>query len=156
MFSIAQLIDRAKARTGIESDYKLAQTLGVTRGAVSQYQHGKILPDDRVITLLCEMSGDDAAVIAAEIQAERAKTEEGKTLWRLIAERLRHAPAVAASWAIFAVCFAILSIAPSPSVAGTLAGRNSENGNFTSDTSYKVNELCEPRSWLLLQVLPQP
>lgn len=107
MFSIADLLERAKAKANIESDYRLAKVIGITHGAMTHYRQGRTLPNESVIEQLCALSGDDAGVIAAQIQAERSKTPEAKNMWLMVAARLRGA----AQTAILSVCFAIALIA---------------------------------------------
>lgn len=107
MFSVAELLDRAKAGGSIESDYRLAKVIGITHAAISSYRVGKTMPNDRILGQLCALSGDDVAVVAAEIQAARAQSDEGKTMWLMIAKRL----AGGATTAILSVCFAISLIA---------------------------------------------
>ena len=65
------------------------------------------MPDERVLEQLCALSGDDVAVFAAHIQAERARTPEGKNLWAMIAARL----AGGAQTAFLSVLFSIGLIA---------------------------------------------
>ena len=107
MFSVADLLDRAKARAVIESDYRLAKVIGITHGAMTNYRTGRTLPDERVLEQLCALSGDDLAVTAAQVQAERARTSEGRAMWLMVARRLSGA----ATTAILSVCFAISLIA---------------------------------------------
>jgi len=71
------------------------------------------MPDARVLEQLCALSGDDLAVFAAQIQAERERTPEGKNMWLMVAARLRGA----AQTAILSVCFAIALIAAPASEA---------------------------------------
>lgn len=107
MISIADLLDRAKAGGNIESDYRLAKVIGISHGTMTGYRSGKSRPDARVLEQLCALSGDDVAVFAAQLQAERERTPEGKTMWLMIAKRLSGA----AQTAILSVCFAIALIA---------------------------------------------
>lgn len=107
MISIADLLDRAKAGGHIESDYRLAKVIGISHGTMTGYRSGKSRPDARVLEQLCALSGDDVAVFAAQLQAERERTPEGKTMWLMIAKRLSGA----AQTAILSVCFAIALIA---------------------------------------------
>lgn len=107
MFSIAQLLDRAKQNGNIESDYRLAKIIGISHGTMTGYRSGKSMPDARILEQLCALSGDDLAVVAASIQAERERTSEGRAVWLMIAKRL----AGGASTAILSVLFAIGLIA---------------------------------------------
>ena len=107
MFSVAQLLDSAKEKGNIESDYRLAKVIGISHGTMSGYRSGKSMPDERVTEQLCALSGDDVAVVAAQLQAERSRTAEGKTMWMMIAKRL----AGGASTAILSVLFTAILIA---------------------------------------------
>lgn len=121
---IANLLDSAKAKAAIESDYRLAKVIGITQSAVSNYRMGKTMPDERVLSQLCALSGDDAAVMAAQVQAERSRTPEGKSLWSLVAARLqsdrRHAVRGVGT-AILSVLFSIVLIAGQAIEAGATA-----------------------------------
>lgn len=108
MFSVADLLDRAKARGNIESDYRLGKVIGITHSTISGYRSGKTKPDERVLEQLCALSGDDPHLIAAQLQAERARTSEGKSMWLAIAARLQGGKA---STAILSVVFAIALLA---------------------------------------------
>lgn len=89
LITVDALLDKAKAAHSIPSDYKLAQVLGVTDGAVRNYRHGRSMPDDLVIMKLCELSGDDPEYVAACIQSQRAANDESAGLWSRVAERLK-------------------------------------------------------------------
>lgn len=107
MFSIANLIDRAKAGGNIDSDYKIADVIGISHQAIYAYRTKNTLPNDKVIAQLCALSGDDVGVIAAQIHAARAKSEDVRSMWTLIAKRL----AGGASTAVLSVLFAISLLA---------------------------------------------
>lgn len=116
MFSVAELLDRAKARAGFESDYRLAKVIGISQGTMNGYRHGKSMPDARVLEQLCALSGDDPDVIGAQVQAERERTKEGKALWLRVAARLQ-AGAATVMTAIFSVVLALLFVAGTPGTA---------------------------------------
>lgn len=107
MISIAKLLDSAKAKAGIESDYRLAKVIGITHSVISGYRLAKSMPNEKILAQLCALSGDDVAVVAAEIQALRAQSPEGKNMWLMIAKRL----AGGAGTAILSVLFSIALIA---------------------------------------------
>lgn len=94
MFSVAKFLDRAKARGHLDSDYQLAKAIEITQSAISQYRKGKTRPDAVVITKLCTLSGDDPAIVVAEIEADRSTTVEGRILWSNVARRLQATAAV--------------------------------------------------------------
>lgn len=107
MFSIANLLDAAKAKANIESDYRLAKAIGITHQAMSAYRAGKTLPNAQVIDQLCALSGDDAGLIAAQVEAARAADGPVRMMWLSVAKRLQGG----ATTAILSVCFAISLLA---------------------------------------------
>lgn len=121
MFSVAALLDRAKAKAGIESDYRLAKVIGISHQGMTNYRTGKSMPDARVLQQLCALSGDDLDVIGAQVQAERERTAEGRALWLRVAARLQAGAATALS-AIFAVLIAIAFVAGTPGAARAFDG----------------------------------
>jgi hypothetical protein len=127
MFSIAELLDRAKAGGNIDSDYRLSKVIGITHQGMTNYRMGKTLPNESVIGQLCALSGDDPGVIAAQIQAARSKTPEAVNMWNLIAKRL----AGGASNAILSVCFAIALIAAPASDARATTLNAYKTGEFS-------------------------
>lgn len=87
--NVAALLDKAKVIHSLPSDYKLALVLGVQQTTLTNYRHGKTLPDARVIQSICGLTGDDPALLLAEVEAERAKTAEARALWLEVVQRLR-------------------------------------------------------------------
>lgn len=126
MFSVALLLDRAKANGRIESDYRLAKVIGISHSVISGYRAGKSMPDARVLEQLCALSGDDLAVVAASIQSERERTPEGKAVWLGIAKRL----AGGAQTAILSVLVAIGLIAGNVVDARAATHEGAENQKF--------------------------
>jgi transcriptional regulator with XRE-family HTH domain len=112
VINTSDLLDKAKVIHNLPSDYKLALVMGISHSALTNYRQGKTLPDARIIQLICELTGDDPALIAVQIEAQRAKTSEARSLWDLVAKRLQ-AAALAAIFA--AVC--VGTLAPLPSYA---------------------------------------
>jgi len=106
MFSIADLLERAKAKANIESDYRLAKVLRIKQSAISNYRAGR-LPNVEILEALCALSGDDAGLIVAQVEAERAADGPVRTMWLSVAKRL----AGAVTPAILAAVFTIFSIA---------------------------------------------
>jgi hypothetical protein len=128
MFFIAQLLERAKLSANIETDYRLAKILSVNQSALGNYRAGRSYPNDKILAQLCALSGDDVAVMAAQIQAARAQSPEGKSMWESIAARLRGG----VSTAILSVLFTIgLIAAPVDSArAGGLVAQKIEQLNL--------------------------
>lgn len=107
MFSIAEFLDRAKARALIVSDYQLAKLIGKNQNVITHYRHGRSLPNEETVQQICILSGDDPDLVMAQIQAARAKEGPARVMWSRIAARL----AGGATTAILSVCFAISLIA---------------------------------------------
>lgn len=103
MFSVNDFLDRAKRGAGIESDYALAQRIGVTRANVSNWRHDRNAPDGRAIIALCALSGDDPEHVAACVQSMRAANDEESELWRRVADRLKQSGAASIAFALLVV-----------------------------------------------------
>ncbi|WP_302172853.1 hypothetical protein [uncultured Hydrogenophaga sp.] len=91
--NVPALIDKAKDMHRLSSDYKLALVMGISHRSLASYRHGMTLPDARVIAKLCELTGDDPAVVLAEVEEQRATSAEAKALWHSVAVRLQQAAA---------------------------------------------------------------
>lgn len=129
--NIALLLDKAKVIHRLSSDYKLALVLGVDQKSLRNYRAGITLPDARVISLLCGLTGDDPTILAVEIEEQRAKTDEARNLWHMVAQRLQ----AGAAAAIFSVLFVLGFGAGLPMDAHASAPTFQ---NFSSYTSWKV------------------
>lgn len=88
MQTVDQLLDAVKARHKIGSDYKLAQFLGMTDSAIRNYRHKRSMPDEVACVKIAQALDLDGDVLAAQIQAQRARDEETKAFWRRLAARL--------------------------------------------------------------------
>ncbi len=75
-------IDRLKADKGIESDYKIAMVLGLTRGAISQHRVGKVttLDDKTAFRIETELKLPHGEVIFDQ-HAEREKDPTLSKMW---------------------------------------------------------------------------
>lgn len=135
MFSIAHLLDRAKASAGIDSDYRLAKAIGITHAAISNYRVGKSLPNTRILEQLCALSGDDAGLIVAQVEASRAAEGPVRNMWLSVAARL----AGRAKVDILPILFAIALIAASALPARASEALIAKAWNLTSYTSYEVD-----------------
>jgi hypothetical protein len=147
MFSVADLLERAKARGNIDTDYRLSKVIAIKQSALSNYRAGRSMPDDRVLEQLCALSGDDLGVVAAQIQAERARTPDSKNMWLMIAKRL----AGGASTAVLSVVFAISLIAGYAQPAGAAALKHVQTAKvdflyIVSTTFLSVGTFVERRS----------
>lgn len=104
-FDVNGVLDAIKERHGLKSDYKLGLYLGITNGSVRNFRHGRSLPDERICQILAEAAGIDPLILAAQVQAQRSKTAEARSLWEAIAARLQVAAHGLAA-AIFSVLIA--------------------------------------------------
>ncbi|AOS79201.1 hypothetical protein Q5W_09610 [Hydrogenophaga sp. PBC] len=105
--NIAALLDKAKVMHRLSSDYKLALVMGVKQTTLANYRTGKTLPDARVIGLICDLTGDDPALLAAEVEEQRATTDEAKAIWHQVAVRLQQAAAAGVFSVLAAVALAV-------------------------------------------------
>lgn len=126
MFSIAALLERAKEKSGIDSDYRLAKVLRINQSALSNYRHGRSLPNAEMVEALCALSGDDAGLVVAQVEAARASEGPVRNMWLSVAKRLQGA----ATTAILSVCFAIALIAAPAS-----------NARATTVQAYKTGQV---------------
>ena len=128
MFSIANLLERAKKNANIDTDYRLAKIISINQSALGNYRAARSWPNDKILAQLCALSGDDPQLVMAQIQAERASSDEAKNLWMTMAKRL----AGGASTAILSVLWAIVLIASIPILTGTGEAVASQSSDINS------------------------
>lgn len=85
MRTTIEFLDALKARNGGASDYRMAQILGVTKSAVSQYRNGKTFFDNSMAIKVSKMLNIDAGFVLACCQAERSRSEAERKEWQGIA-----------------------------------------------------------------------
>ena len=122
---IAELLERAKQNARIESDYRLAKVLRINQSALSNYRAGR-LPNVEILESLCALSGDDAGLMVARVEALRAADGPVRAMWLSVAKRL----AGGASTAILSVVFAIALLAGSPGPARAADGQPLKTANW--------------------------
>ena len=93
------------------------------------------MPDARVLEQLCALSGDDLAVVMAQIQAERERTSEGRALWLRVAARLSGGVAM-----VLVLC--ITALPSPPAMASTLAQVGPALSNSVSYVKSLMFEAC--------------
>lgn len=84
-----EYLNEVKRVKGIESDYKLAKYLGITKQAISGYQQNNRVMDDYTAAKIAKVLGIPEIQVIADANAEREKTEERRDFWRKIAEDSR-------------------------------------------------------------------
>lgn len=104
-FAIGTVLDMARERHGLKSDYGLSKAYDIPLNSISHWRHGRSLPDERYCQILATAAGVDPLVLTAQVQAQRSKTTEARSMWEAIAERLQLAGAHALA-VILSVVFA--------------------------------------------------
>ena len=87
MRTTIELLDAAKAKIGITSDYALAKALGVSQPAVTGYRAGRRIFDDDTALAIAEILGVHPLQVIAAANAERAKTPEQRERWSGVMEK---------------------------------------------------------------------
>lgn len=85
MQDINSLLDACKVAAGAGSDNQLAAALGVGRSAISNYRHGRALPDPVVCATIAGLSGIPLARVLGIVGEARAISREEKAVWRKLA-----------------------------------------------------------------------
>lgn len=106
-------LEAVKAKTGAASDYALAPILGLTKQQISVYRNNKGFLGDETAIKVAEILEIDAAIVAAAVHAERAKSDQEKAMWTSMWEKLG---GVAASLVV------ALALGSSPSPAQAAPG----------------------------------
>lgn len=84
---INELIDAAKVRANIASDYALAKALNIDRRNVSDWRKGKKHPNNAEAVQLATLAGIDELRVIAEIEKETANTPEKRKFWEHFIEQ---------------------------------------------------------------------
>lgn len=104
---INDLLDRAKTRSNLPSDYALAKVLGIATGNLSNIRKGRNHPSNEEAVKLATLAGLDEMQVIAEIELRTAKTEKKKEFWKHYIESR-------GTMACFAMTALALSIAITP------------------------------------------
>ncbi|HRF84221.1 MAG TPA: helix-turn-helix transcriptional regulator [Pseudoxanthomonas sp.] len=83
--NVNSLLDQAKKATDSATDGELAKRLGVKPSAVSNYRHGRALPDTVVCATLAGLTGEPLARVLGVVGEARAISREEKAVWRKLA-----------------------------------------------------------------------
>jgi hypothetical protein len=81
----AELLNIAKAATGLQSDYALAQRLGITRSAVSAQRLGKRIMEDGAAVKLAGLAELPLPYVLACLHHQRASDPGLKAAWHSMA-----------------------------------------------------------------------
>lgn len=146
-FDIARVLDHARELHGLKSDYALGHAFDIPLNSISHWRKGRSLPDEKYVQRLAVAAQLDPLILAAQVQAQRSKTAEARSMWEAIAERLQMAGAHALA-AIFAVLFAI-GMGATDAYAASASAQQAKQAK-QSNSLYIVSSL---ESLLILAVL---
>ena len=79
---ITELLDRAKERANLSSDYALAKAIGIPAGNLSNIRKGRTHPSNAEAVQLATLAGLDEMQVIAEIELRTAKNEKKKAFWQ--------------------------------------------------------------------------
>lgn len=85
MDELNKLLDRIKETRSLPSDNALAKVLGVTRGSVSNWRHGKNYPDTVQCAAIAGFTGEPLARVLGIVGEARAISREEKAVWHKLA-----------------------------------------------------------------------
>ena len=151
-----RVIDLIKERHGLKSDYAVCKAFDLSPQNVSGWRKERSYPDEKMCGILAQAAGIDPLVLAASMQAQRSKTEEARSLWAMVAERLQMLPQALAA-AFFAVLFATSFVAGDAHAAS--AGGMNTPKNDTVTKLYIVSTSWRRRCaacWAWFQSLFSP
>jgi len=151
--TVESVLNRIQERHGLKSDYAISKMTGLSAQVINNWRKGRSHPDEKMCGILAQAAGIDPLVLAASMQAQRSKTEEARSLWAMVAERLQMVPQALAA-AMFAVLFAtsfVASDAHAASAGGMDAPQNdtvtklyivSSQITFRTDLGIVIPEAC--------------
>lgn len=85
---MSKVLDEAKEKLGVESDYGLAKKLGIPNPRISEYRSGKATPDAYACARLADALGVDPLALLAQVEAATEKNEARRNYWRAVSERV--------------------------------------------------------------------
>lgn len=116
---INELLDLAKTRANLPSDYALAKVLGIATGNLSNIRKGRNHPSNEEAVKLAHLAGLEEMRVIAEIELRTANSEKKKEFWKNFIE----SRGLAHSLGTIALGLSILAI-PEPAEATALHLQN--------------------------------
>lgn len=116
---IQELLDQAKNRANIPSDYALAKVLGISNGIVANWRKGKRHPSNEEAVKLATLAGLDEMRVIAEIELRTANSDKKKEFWKHYIE----SRGITATVSMTALAIAIM-VTPEPAQATILQSPN--------------------------------
>ncbi len=117
--TIIELIEKAKTRANLQSDYALAKVLGVDRRYVSLWRKGKKHPSTDEAVKLATLAGLEEMPVIAQIEYQSATTEKKKEFWKCYLEQ--HGITAALCMTVMAIG---ILLTPEPAEANVLHLQN--------------------------------
>lgn len=78
--------EKQRDKNESDSDYRLAQLLGITRSAMSKHRHGTVIAfDDLTAPRIAELTGFELPYVLACLHAERTRQPELRAAWEWMA-----------------------------------------------------------------------
>lgn len=81
-----QYMAAVKAKLGIQSDYALAKSLGITRQSVSGYSNGYNTFGDDLAMKIADILDIPRGIVLLDMLLERAKTDAQRDAWKEISK----------------------------------------------------------------------
>lgn len=141
---VADYLTAVKKKVGITSDYALAQHLGVSRQAVSQWQSGTHIPDLDVCWKIADELGIGHDTVIASVELERAiragkALQEATWLSRLnsLGNGLKKGAGTTLAAAIFSVGFSASPDAQARALVDAAASTGQASRGFTAYTLWR-------------------
>lgn len=131
---IEELLDRAKKKADLASDYALAKAMGKHTGTVANWRKGKQHPSVDEAVQLATLAGLDEMRVIAEIELRTANTEKKKEFWKKYIE----SRGLTACLTLTSLAILIL-IEPNSAEAGVLQLQNYTN---LKESEYTLCEFC--------------
>jgi hypothetical protein len=119
---ISELLDKAKERANLQSDYALAKALGVQTGIVANWRKAKRHPSNEEAVQLATLAGLNEMQVIAEIELRTANTDKKREFWKSYLE----SRGIAACLTMTALAASII-LTPEPAEATVLHLKNYAN-----------------------------
>lgn len=85
---ISKVLDEAKKKLDITSDYELGKRLGISKQRISAYRAGTQIPNAYACAKLADALGIDPLGLLAQVEAATEKNEARRNYWRAVSERV--------------------------------------------------------------------
>ena len=83
---VNKLLDKCKEVSSCPTDMAMAEKLKVTRACISEWRHGKRLPNIVTCARISDITGIAFHKIVADIEEQRAISNDEKRAWRRLAQ----------------------------------------------------------------------